>query len=140
MACAAASWVLVNAFLKVRLGPVVDADGAPVFDLGSETYEGSVVVFDAIVAIGCARRQRASRAAHSFSREEGFLASHSRFEIVVDFVSLCFEARQGIPVFECWRAVTPLQLLEWAFFMLMALLLSVTFMAAVPNVLLPQST
>ena len=57
---------------------------------------------------------------------------------MVDYASLCFEARQGIPVFECWRAVTPLRLLEWACFMLFALLWAVTFMAAVPNVLLPS--
>ena len=82
-------------------------------------------------------RAKRLRASSPFFSHTPIAFSRS-FEIAVDYVSLCFEARQGIPVFECWRAVTPVQLLTWVFWMLFALLLSVTFMAAVPNALLPS--
>jgi len=41
-------------------------------------------------------------------------------------------------VFEAWRSITPAQLLCMAFTMLNALCWTVTFMAAVPNMLLPE--
>jgi len=109
------AWIASCAFLKLGLAPIVDAeDGStPVFDLGSVAASSSdAVVFDALVAIA--------------------------FEIVVDFVSLCYEAKQRIPVFEAWRSITPAQLLCMAVSMLHALCWTVTFMAAVPNMLLPE--